>query len=35
MRGFIYRLAMAVKEAGERWNCGALIWLGLTIRDRL
>jgi hypothetical protein len=31
MRGFIYRLGIAVKDRGERWHCGALIRLGLVI----
>jgi hypothetical protein len=35
MRGFIFRMAVAMKEAGERRDCGALIWLGLAIRGRL
>jgi hypothetical protein len=35
MRGFLYRLAMAMKDAGERWNIPVLIRLGLALRDRL
>jgi hypothetical protein len=35
MRGFAYRLAVALKDAGERWNIPPLIRLGLSIRDRL
>jgi hypothetical protein len=35
MRGFLYRLAIAVKDAGERWNFPPLIRLGPALRDRL
>jgi hypothetical protein len=35
MRGFLYQLAMAVKDAGERWGCYPLIRLGLALRERL
>jgi hypothetical protein len=35
MRGFIYRLAIAMKDAGERWNFPPLIWLGLAIKNRI
>jgi hypothetical protein len=35
MRGFLYRLAMAMKDAGERWSVCPLIRLGLALRDRL
>jgi hypothetical protein len=35
MRGFLYRLAMAVKNAGDRWNVPPLIRLGLALRGRL
>jgi hypothetical protein len=35
MRGFLYRLAAAVKDAGERRGIAPLIRLGLVLRDRL
>jgi hypothetical protein len=35
MKGFLYRLAVAVKDAGERWNFPPLIRLGLAFKDRL
>jgi hypothetical protein len=35
MRGFLYRLAVAIKDAGELWNFPPLIRLGLAIRGRL
>jgi hypothetical protein len=35
MRGFLYRFAVAMKDAGERWNFPPLIRLGLTLRGRL
>jgi hypothetical protein len=35
MKGFLYRLAMAVKNAGERWNIPPLVRLGLALRNRL
>jgi hypothetical protein len=35
MRGFLYRLAIAMKDAGERRNIPVLIRLGLALRDRL
>jgi hypothetical protein len=35
MRGFLYRLAIAVKDAGERWNFPPLIRLGLALKSRL
>jgi hypothetical protein len=35
MRGFLYRLAVAVKDAGERWGFTPLVRLGLALRDRL
>jgi hypothetical protein len=35
MRGFLYRLAVAMKEAGERLNFPPLIRLGLALRGRL
>jgi hypothetical protein len=35
MRGFLYRLAAAVKDAGERWNIPPLIRLALALRTRL
>jgi hypothetical protein len=34
MRGFLYRLAIAMKDAGERWNFPPLIRLGLALRGR-
>jgi hypothetical protein len=35
MRGFLYRLAISMKDAGERWHFPPLIRLGLALRDRL
>jgi hypothetical protein len=35
MRGWVYRLAVAVKDAGERWNIPPLIRLGLALKGRL
>jgi hypothetical protein len=35
MRGFLYRLAAAVKDAEERRKIPPLIRLGLALRDRL
>jgi hypothetical protein len=35
MRGFLYRLAAAVKGAGERRNILPLIRLGPALRGRL
>jgi hypothetical protein len=35
MRGFLYRLAAAVNDAGERWNIPPFIRLGLALRGRL
>jgi hypothetical protein len=35
MRGFLYRLAIAVKDAGERWNFPSLIRLELVLRGWL
>jgi hypothetical protein len=35
MRGFLYRLATAVKDAGERRGIALLIRLGPALRDRL
>jgi hypothetical protein len=35
MRGFLYRLAIAVKDAGERWRFIPLVRLGLVLRRRL
>jgi hypothetical protein len=32
MRGFLYRLAVAMKDAGERWNVSVLIRAGLALR---
>jgi hypothetical protein len=33
MKGFIYRLAVAIKDAGERWKCYPLIRFGLAVKD--
>jgi hypothetical protein len=33
MKWRIYRLAIVIKEAGQRWRLPALITLGLRIRD--
>jgi hypothetical protein len=35
MRGFLYRLAVAVKDTGERRGIALLIRLGLALRGRL
>jgi hypothetical protein len=35
MKGFLYRLAIAVKDAGERLGFAPLIRLGLALRGRL
>jgi hypothetical protein len=35
MRGFLYRLAVAMKDAGERWSIPPLIRLGLALQGRL
>jgi hypothetical protein len=35
MRGFLYRLAVAMKDAGDRGNFPPLIRAGLALRDRL
>jgi hypothetical protein len=35
MRGFLYRLAIAMKDAGERWNVPPRIRPGLALRGRL
>jgi hypothetical protein len=35
MRGFLYRLAVAVKDAGERWNIPVLIRAGIALRGAL
>jgi hypothetical protein len=35
MSGFLYRLAVAMKDAGERWNFPPLIRAGLALQDRL
>jgi hypothetical protein len=32
MKGFFYRLGIAVKDRGERWHCGVLIRLGFVIK---
>jgi hypothetical protein len=34
-RWFFYRLAIAMKDAGERWKFSPLIRLGLALRGRL
>ena len=33
MQGMIYRAAIAVKEAGERWGSSTLIRVGLALGD--
>jgi hypothetical protein len=33
MKWWIYRLAIALKEAGQRWRFPAIIMLGLKIRE--
>lgn len=33
MQGMIYRTAIAVKEAGERWGSSTLIRVGLALGD--
>jgi hypothetical protein len=33
MRGFIYRLGVSIKDAGENSKCGMVIRLGLAIRN--
>jgi hypothetical protein len=35
MRGFLYRLAIAMKDAGERWNMPGLIQAALALQGRL
>jgi hypothetical protein len=35
MRGFLYRLAIAMKNRGERWNMPAFIRAALALRGRL
>jgi hypothetical protein len=35
MRGFLYRLAIAMKDRGERWNIPGLIRAGLALKGRL
>ena len=35
MRGFLYRLAITVKDAGERWNIPPLIGLALALKAKL
>jgi hypothetical protein len=35
MKGFLYRIAVAMKDAGERWNIPLLTRLGLALRGRL
>jgi hypothetical protein len=35
MRGFLYRLAIAMKDAGERWRISALIRGGIALKGRL
>lgn len=34
-KGSMYRLAVRLKDAGERWGFVPLIWLGLAIRGRV
>ncbi len=33
MKGIIYRTAIAIKEAGERWRCSMLIRIGIAFGD--
>lgn len=35
MTGFLYRMAVAIREFGERRRCGFFIRLGLAIRERV
>jgi hypothetical protein len=35
MRGFLYRLAIAMKDRGERWNIPFLIQTGLALKGLL
>jgi hypothetical protein len=35
MKGWIYRLAVAMKDPGERWGFSPLIRLGLAIKKCL
>ncbi|MEL3901090.1 MAG: hypothetical protein P1P67_11310 [Treponema phagedenis] len=35
MQGFLYRTAIRIKEAGERWRIGWLVRLGLNMRDKV
>jgi hypothetical protein len=35
MRGFLYRLAVAMKDRGERWNMPGLIRAALAFKERL
>jgi hypothetical protein len=34
MRGWKYKIAIAIKEAGERWGIIALVRLGLNLRAK-
>jgi hypothetical protein len=33
MRGFIYRLGVKIKNAGENYRIGLLVCLGINIRN--
>jgi hypothetical protein len=35
MKGWIYRLAVSMKDVGETWGIYPLIWPGLAIRGRV
>jgi hypothetical protein len=35
MKGWIYRAAIAMKDAGERWGFIPLIRMGLALKARL
>ena len=35
MRGFTYRLAVSIKELGERIKCRFLIVIGLALREHV
>jgi hypothetical protein len=33
MKGMIYRMAIAIKDVGERWRCSMLIRIGIAFGD--
>jgi hypothetical protein len=35
MRGFLYRLAIRLKDFGERRRCAAFIKMGIALKTRL